>query len=40
MKGNMQIQWHNIKQKMPRHNEIVLGYYEVWGTYRPSGEET
>lgn len=32
--------WINVKDKLPEHEKDVLGYYELWGDYRPSGEES
>lgn len=31
--------WKNVKDYLPDHQQNVLGYYELWGDYRPSGEE-
>lgn len=36
----MNVEFSNVKIALPSHRKNVLGYYELWGDYRPSGEES
>lgn len=35
----MKPNWNNVKDKLPRSNKQVIGYYELWGDKRPNGNK-